>query len=91
MDYLSENYRTHYDENPSDILQEKEYTTNLSADLEALIKNAPLSDKQRQQLIMYYYEEKTLSEIGNCFGVTREAIRQNIHKAISILQSSVTV
>jgi DNA-directed RNA polymerase specialized sigma subunit len=38
---------------------------------------------------MYYFEDKTLLEIGNIFGVTREAIRQNIQKGIKRIRAYV--
>jgi RNA polymerase sigma factor (sigma-70 family) len=54
-----------------------------------LIDSAPISDKQRQQLIMYYYDNKTLAEIGTEFSVTREAVRQNIQKALNTIRESI--
>jgi len=36
---------------------------------------------------MYYFEEKTLSEIGDTFGVSREAVRQNIKRGLEIIKS----
>ncbi len=84
MDYLVQNYEHKYDANPADIYEEKEYFDNLSADVTDLLNNAPLTEKQKKQLVMYYYEEKTLSEIG-------EAVRQNIHKGLAILKQSVGV
>ena len=90
-EHFVNNYKESYGLNPADIYEEKEYFENLSTDVKDLLTNAPLTNKQRQQLSMYYFEDKTLSEIGKEFGVTREAIRQNINKAIAILQKSVGV
>lgn len=47
-----------------------------------------LSDKQKDQLKMYYFEDMTLNQIGEKFGVTREAIRQNIKTSIKKLQET---
>jgi RNA polymerase sigma factor (sigma-70 family) len=48
-----------------------------------------LSDKQRNQIKKYYFEEKTLLQIGKEYGVTREAIRQNIQKGLNRIRSYV--
>ena len=45
-----------------------------------------LTDKQKQQLTMYYYDDMTLKEIGDHFGLTKEAIRLNIKKSIQKLR-----
>jgi RNA polymerase sigma factor (sigma-70 family) len=67
---------------PVDILIENEYNENIKYDLEVLLDSGIISDKQKQQLKMYYMEDMTLSQIGKVFGVSREAIRQNIKRAI---------
>ena len=56
-------------------------------DLEVLLDSGIISDKQKDQLKMYYMEDMTLSEIGKKFGVSREAIRQNIKRAIENIRS----
>lgn len=89
-DFITHNYIESDSENPADIIEQKESDQILIDDMKNLIQSAPLSDKQRKQLIMYYYENKTLAQIGEIFGVTREAIRQNIQKSIAILKQSVT-
>lgn len=72
---------------PLDTLIENEYKTNLSLDIEALFANSALSDKQKEQIILYYFEDKTLSEIGKQFGVSREAVRQNIKRGLEIIKN----
>ena len=72
---------------PLDTLIENEYAENLSFDLSALLKNDILSDKQKLQIQMYYLEDKTLSEIGKVFGVSREAVRQNIKRGLELIRS----
>jgi RNA polymerase sigma factor (sigma-70 family) len=78
-----------YYENPLDILIADEQSNNLAIDVNSIINMAPISDKQKQQLYMYYYENKTLSDIGKVYGVTREAIRQSINKALTIIKEIV--
>ena len=72
---------------PIEILIEKEYKQNLSLSIDLLLNNNLLSDKQKKQIHMYYFEDKTLSEIGQEFGVSREAIRQNIKRGLEIIKS----
>jgi RNA polymerase sigma factor (sigma-70 family) len=71
-----------YDENPLDMIISNEQSNNLVVDMQSIINTSPISDKQKNHIYMYYYENKTLSEIGRIYGVTREAIRQSINKAL---------
>jgi len=72
---------------PLDILIEHEEKTNLTNNISTLLNNSNLSDKQRTQIKMYYLDNHTLSYIGKQFGVSREAVRQNIKRAIDIIKS----
>lgn len=90
-DYYSTHYVENTEQNPADIVEQQESRDTLSNDMKNLIDNAPISDKQRQQLIMYYYDNKTLADIGREFSVTREAVRQNIQKAINTIRESVNL
>jgi RNA polymerase sigma factor (sigma-70 family) len=74
---------------PAKIYANKEQEINLIHDVRSLIDNSPLSEKQKNQIILYYYDNKTLSEIGKIYNITREAVRQNIHKSINIIKSYV--
>jgi RNA polymerase sigma factor (sigma-70 family) len=72
---------------PIDSLIESEYHSNLSNDIEQLFNSSALSSKQKEQIEMYYFEDKTLSEIGKEFGVSREAVRQNIKRGLDIIKN----
>jgi RNA polymerase sigma factor (sigma-70 family) len=72
---------------PLDILIEKENKLNISQSIEDLLNNSLLSDKQKTQIKMYYFDNQTLSAIGKKFGISREAVRQNIKRAIDIIKS----
>jgi len=72
--------------NPLETLIAKESSDNLSEDIHNLLYHSALSDKQRDQIIMYYFEDKTLSEIGKVYGVSREAIRQNIKRGLELIK-----
>lgn len=76
-------------DNPYTIVAEKEFLDNIKRDINKIIDIVPLSDKQREQLKLYYYEDKTLSDIGKIYNVTREAVRQNINKSLGIIKQYV--
>lgn len=67
---------------PAAIVEQKEYKEKLSDTINDLLSSGIISDKQKEQIIEYYFNDKTLSQIGKDFGVTREAIRQNIQKGL---------
>ena len=67
---------------PLDTIIQHEERENLKQNVADLLDSDILNDKQRQQIKMYYYDNKTLSQIGCHFGVSREAIRQNIKRGI---------
>jgi RNA polymerase sigma factor (sigma-70 family) len=77
------------DDDPYKIISEKELQNNIKIDINRIIEIVPLSEKQRDQLKLYYYEDKTLSDIGKIYNVTREAVRQNINKSLTIIKKYV--
>ena len=82
------NITTDYSEkNPLDILIEEENQKNVVSDIANILDSGIVSDKQRDQLKMYYFENMTLSQIGKRFGVSREAVRQNIKRAIQLIKN----
>lgn len=72
---------------PLDMVIQDEESRNLSDNLSILLECDELSDKQKNQIRMYYLEGHTLSYIGKYFGVSREAVRQNIKRAMEIIKS----
>jgi RNA polymerase sigma factor (sigma-70 family) len=68
---------------PALVVEHNEEKQSLKDNIESLLTSGIITDKQQKQIREYYFENKTLSEIGNDFGVTREAIRQNIQKGLS--------
>lgn len=79
--------KDHKAKSPLDILIEQESADNLSLGINALLNNNLLSEKQKEQIRLYYFENETLATIGQKFGVSREAIRQNLKRAIDIIKS----
>jgi RNA polymerase sigma factor (sigma-70 family) len=71
---------------PIDVLIEEENETILSDAMSALWNHSALSEKQKHQLKLYYLEDKTLTEIGKVYGVSREAIRQNIKRSLETIR-----
>ena len=67
---------------PSIVAEEKERKEIIKENVNNLLSSGIVTDKQKQQIEKYYFEDKTLSEIGQEYGVTREAIRQNIQKGL---------
>jgi RNA polymerase sigma factor (sigma-70 family) len=74
-------------EDPLDILIRNEKDELISDCINKLLSNDMLTEKQREQMHMYYFDNLTLNEIGQKYGVTREAIRQNIKKAITLIKA----
>ncbi|MEX0597882.1 MAG: sigma-70 family RNA polymerase sigma factor [Candidatus Paceibacterota bacterium] len=86
---FAENISDNIEYDPSKIVEEKEYAENLSTNIKELLSSGIISDKQKDQIVEYYFNEKTLSDIGKQFGVTREAVRQNIQKGLSKIREYV--
>jgi RNA polymerase sigma factor (sigma-70 family) len=74
---------------PSLMAEKNEYQEMLKDNIENILSCGLISEKQKEQIKQYYFEDKTLSEIGVNFGVTREAIRQNIQKGLSKIREYV--
>lgn len=65
--------------------QEKnELSTEL---LNTIFSSNILTEKQSQQLYLYYIEDMTLQEIGDKFNITREAVRQTVKNAIEKIRT----
>lgn len=74
-------------QDPSIIVSEKEEKENISKYINDILTSEILSDKQKDQIHEYYFNDKTLLEIGKKYGVTREAIRQNIQKGLNKIRA----
>lgn len=84
-----ENVIDHRSADPGDIVAEKEGSESITSLVKDLLHSPIISDKQRDQIYQYYFQNKTLSQIGEEYGVTREAIRQNIQKGINRIKEYV--
>lgn len=71
---------------PAVAILDKEQTAIVSESINSLLDSPILSEKQKDQIRLYYIENETLSSIGKKYGVSREAIRQNIKRAIDSIK-----
>lgn len=72
---------------PLDIIIANETQKKNKQAINELFESNIWNDNQKTQIHMYYFEDYTLEQIGNNFGVTREAIRQNIKNALEKVRS----
>lgn len=59
----------------------------LKDNIETLINSNILSDRQKDYIRLYYYESYTFEKIGKKYGITREAVRQGLTKALEIIRN----
>jgi RNA polymerase sigma factor (sigma-70 family) len=73
---------------PIDLLINKEVNDNVKMLVAHILSdgNTLISDRQKECLRLYYIEGMTFAKIGDHFGITREAVRQNIKKSIEKMQ-----
>lgn len=67
------------------VIDEEDEST-LAANIKSVIDSPCISEKQREQIRLYYFDNNTLAEIGKKFSVSREAVRQNIKRAIASIK-----
>lgn len=73
---------------PIENIIKKEQHTIESELIQEIFSSDILTDSQKDKLRMYYIDGFSLAKIGDHYGVTREAIRQNIKNSISKLQEA---
>lgn len=76
-------------ENPLSLLLKKESELIKSHCIQEILTSNLLSNKQKEHIKLYYFENLTLSQIGKKYGVTREAIRQSLLKGINQIKQYV--
>jgi len=76
-------------QDPANIVAEQEESQMITDLVDKLLNSSIISTKQKDQIYKYYFKNQTLSEIGKEYGVTREAIRQNIQKGINRIKEYV--
>lgn len=76
----------HKNQCPAYIVEKQETENNLNKDINNLLKISPISEKQKDQIKLYYLKGMTLSQIGQKYRISREAVRQNIKRGLNIIK-----
>ena len=71
---------------PDDIAIKTEESKNLTSLIEQLLSLNSLSEKQKDYIKLYYFDSYTFDQIGKKYGITREAVRQGLNKALDIIR-----
>lgn len=74
-------------QDPLSIIIEQENKDNLSSLIDQLLSLDCLSHKQKDYIRLYYFEDYTFEEIGQKYNLTREAVRQSMNKALSLIKT----
>ena len=76
---------------PIDIAISNEKTEAYKKYIQCIFDSGLLTKKQISIIKLYYLENETLASIGKKFGVSREAIRQNLKRAIALIKEYDTI
>jgi hypothetical protein len=71
---------------PDDIAENGEKQKIIQSLIQNLINNDCLSERQKDYIKLYYFENLTFDKIGKKYGITREAVRQGLNKAIELIK-----
>jgi len=82
---MTEDFST---QTPDNILIEKEKTEQLKSIINDMLSLGCLTDRQKDYIKLYYFESYTFEKIGQKYGITREAVRQGLNKAIDIIREA---
>jgi RNA polymerase sigma factor (sigma-70 family) len=72
---------------PDQLLIEEEQKQELSTLIENILDIDYLSDRQKDYIRLYYFEDHTFEQIGKKYDITREAVRQGLNKALNLLRN----
>jgi len=72
---------------PLDIIIDQETKQNLDDIIYQILNTDILSQRQAECIKLYFLEGMTFAQIGKKFNITREAVRQNIKKAITKIKA----
>lgn len=75
---------------PDEIIVNEESKANLEQLIGDLLSLDCLSDRQKDYIRLYYFEDYTFEKIGHKYGITREAVRQGLNKALNLIRGSVS-
>jgi RNA polymerase sigma factor (sigma-70 family) len=72
---------------PEDIIISNEENDNLVNTVKELLDCPILTERQRDYLRLYYFENQTFEQIGKKYNITREAVRQGLNKTLETIRS----
>lgn len=72
---------------PDDIAIDSEYRASLTSFVDNIMGLEILSERQKEYIKLYYLEGYTFDKIGKKYGITREAVRQGLNKAILLIKN----
>lgn len=75
---------------PDNVCENNEHNEILKELIQNLLSSGCLSDRQRDYIRLYYFEDYTFEKIGQKYGITREAVRQGLNKAIDLIKKAST-
>jgi RNA polymerase sigma factor (sigma-70 family) len=78
-------------ENPSSIIEKQEVKQDIKNLVSNLLDSDLLTDRNKDYIKMYFFEGETLEVIGKRFNITREAVRQGIHKSLEKIRNVTNV
>lgn len=74
---------------PDQIVSNQEDKQQLSQLIDGLLSLDCLTPRQKEYIRLYYFESYTFEKIGKQYGITREAVRQGLNKALEIIRGVV--
>lgn len=74
---------------PDETIIKKEQDNQISELINKLLNLDCISDKQKNYIKLYYFENYTFDKIGKKYNLTREAVRQSMNKALDIIRTSI--
>ena len=74
---------------PEEIIIAKETRENTQRLVDIILNLECISDRQKDYIKLYYIDSQTFEAIGQKYGITREAVRQGLSKAITTIRSKV--
>jgi len=78
--------KDHNTKTPDEQLIEKEQSDSLAGLIDNILSIDYLSDRQKDYIRLYYFENYTFEKIGKKYGITREAVRQGLNKALDLIR-----
>ncbi len=75
---------------PEEYLIQQEEAEALKKTIEELLSLDCLSARQKDYIRLYYFEGQTFKKISEKYNITREAVRQGLNKAISIIRQGLS-